>query len=249
MTAQKLSSPLLAVVMTTLNEEQNIVPVCLELLQALKNISSFEIIIIDDGSTDSTLEQLFYVRKTFLPQLRILTHAHCLGKSAGLKSAISAARAPWIATMDGDGQDNPYTIQAMLDIALSYNDDNAIPLVVGVRRKRQDYLSRRLATHFANTLRQCLLRDGCPDTGAPLKLFPRHIFMSLPQFEGMHRFLPALMKHYGAQLVCIETQHRKRLSGRSKYTNINRALVGIRDILGVLWLRNRTRPLDRPTEL
>jgi dolichol-phosphate mannosyltransferase len=116
----------------------------------------------------------------------------------------------------------------------------APPLVVGVRRKRNDSLSRRFATRFANGLRRRLLQDGCPDTGAPQKLFQRTDFLRIPQFEGVHRFLPALLGSYGVPLVCVDVNHRGRLHGSSKYTNFNRALVGIRDLLGVMWLQNRT---------
>ncbi len=249
MTAETLSSPLLAVVITVLNEADNILPVCQELASASEGFPPHEIIIVDDGSSDATLERLLEARRSILPRLRILAHPHCLGKSAGLHTAIAAARAPWIATMDGDGQDDPRTISIMLDEAITCASHDATPLVVGIRRKRRDRFSRRLATRFANGLRRRLLHDGCPDTGAPLKLFPRELFLSLPQFEGLHRFLPALMGRYGAQLICLETTHRQRLHGSSKYTNFNRALVGIRDLLGVMWLQDRARPTRPPTEL
>lgn len=255
MTASKTPAPLLAVVVTVLNEAENILPVCQEIKEALANLPSTEVIFVDDGSTDATQQKLLEARKTLLPGLRILQHPQCLGKSTALRTAIRAAHAPWIATMDGDGQDDPSFIRTMLASALSYEAEYSSsqphpgPLVVGVRRKRQDRFSRRFATRFANGLRQRLLQDNCPDTGAPLKLFRRETFLCLPQFEGLHRFIPALMKVYGAPLICIETQHRSRLHGSSKYTNLNRAIVGIRDLLGVLWLLNRTRQLPPHTEL
>lgn len=249
MAAQKPPTPLLAVVIAVLNEADNILPVCQELASALKDVPSSEIIIVDDGSVDATLERLFEARRTLLPDLRIVSHPTRLGKSAALRTAITAARAPWIATMDGDGQDDPHTITVMFDAALTAESNDTTPLIVGVRRKRRDRLSRRIATRFANGLRKRLLKDGCPDTGAPLKLFPRELFLNLPQFEGLHRFLPALMSRYGAHLICLETQHRQRLYGSSKYTNINRALVGVRDLLGVVWLLNRARPSRSPKEL
>ncbi|TPW34025.1 glycosyltransferase family 2 protein [Oecophyllibacter saccharovorans] len=233
--------PELAVVITVLNEERNILPVCRELAQILPSLPPVEVIIVDDGSTDATMARLLEARQAFLPRLRLFAHPRRLGKSAALRTAITHARAPWIATMDGDGQDDPATFTAMLHHARNRARKGERPLIVGVRHKRRDSFSRRLATRLANGLRRRLLKDGCPDTGAPLKLFPRQLFLALPQFEGLHRFLPALMTSYGAQLHCLETRHRPRLHGQSKYTNLNRALVGIADLLGVLWLQRRTR--------
>lgn len=249
MTASKQQHPLLAVVVSVLNEGDNILPVCTEIRAALATLPPTEVIFVDDGSTDDTLQKLQEARSSILPELRILVHPECLGKSTALRTAIRAARAPWIATMDGDGQDDPAFIRTMLDAVQPYAGSPVQPLVVGIRRKRRDRLSRRFATRFANGLRQKLLKDDCPDTGGPLKLFQRDLFLSLPQFEGLHRFIPALMKHYGAPLVCIETRHRPRLHGQSKYTNLHRALVGIRDMLGVLWLQKRTRQPPSLTEL
>lgn len=249
MTASKMHSPLLAVVVTVLNEGDNILPVCEEIRAALAALPVTEVIFVDDGSTDNTLQKLQEARSTILPELRILVHPERLGKSTALRTAIRIARAPWIATMDGDGQDDPAFIGTMFNAIREYDNTPVGPLVVGIRRKRRDRLSRRLATRFANGLRQRLLKDDCPDTGGPLKLFQRDLFLALPQFEGLHRFIPALMKSYGAPLICIETQHRARLHGHSKYTNFHRALVGIRDMLGVLWLQNRTRRPPPPTEL
>ncbi|MCX5618318.1 glycosyltransferase family 2 protein [Bombella sp. TMW 2.2543] len=249
MTASKSHSPLLAVVVSVLNEGDNILPVCTEIREALTALPPTEVIFVDDGSTDNTLQKLQEARNTILPQLRILIHPECLGKSTALRTAIRAARAPWIATMDGDGQDDPAFIQTMVNAIRGHENAPVGPLVVGIRHKRRDNLSRRLATRFANGLRQRLLKDDCPDTGGPLKLFQRDLFLSLPQFEGLHRFIPALMKSYGAPLICIETQHRARLHGQSKYTNLHRALVGIRDMLGVLWLQKRTRRPPPQTEL
>lgn len=241
--------PELALVITVLNEENNILPVCKEISLYLSELPSLEIIIIDDGSSDKTLSKLLEARKLYFPNnLRILKHKKCYGKSIALRTAITHARAPWIVTMDGDGQDNPAIIPKLYHHALNAQEKGLLPLIVGIRKRRQDKLSRRLATKFANKLRLIFLKDGCPDTGAPLKLFKRELFLSIPHFEGMHRFLPALLGHYGASLICIETTHRARLHGHSKYTNFNRALVGIRDLLGVMWLLNRT-PRIRKTNL
>ncbi|MEJ5117051.1 glycosyltransferase family 2 protein [Gluconobacter cerinus] len=237
----------LSIVMAVLNEADNILPVCQELAGVLDGFpENTEILAIDDGSTDATVEKLLEARRQYLPNLRILSHPRRLGKSAALRTGATAAHGEWMATIDGDGQDDPSSIIRMLELARSANSKP--PLVVGVRRKRNDRLSRRIATKLANGLRRRLLNDGCPDTGAPLKLFSREMFLRIPQFEGVHRFLPALLGHYGAPLICHEVQHRARLHGSSKYTNFNRALVGIRDLLGVMWLQNRTHLPDRLTE-
>ena len=240
-------SPLrLSVVAAVLNEAENIRPVITEIAHALEGLRPFEVIFVDDGSTDATLSELQGCR-ALLPELRVLSLDRRCGKSAALHTGIEAARAPWVATIDGDGQDDPSEIPAML--ALAEGANGAAPLVVGVRLQRHDNLSRRLATRFANGLRERLLRDGCPDTGAPMKLFPREAFLRLPQFEGLHRFLPALLASYGHPLLCVPVRHRARLHGISKYTNWNRALVGLRDMVGVMWLQKRTVRPERVTEV
>ncbi len=241
MTALRLS-----VVATVLNEARNIRPVITEMAGALGELRPFEVIFVDDGSTDATLAELLACRDV-LPELRVLSHDRRCGKSAALRTGIEAARADWIATIDGDGQDDPAEIPALL--ALAEGANSMAPLVVGVRLKRRDRLSRRVATRLANGLRRRLLDDGCPDTGAPMKLFPREAFLRLPQFEGLHRFLPALLGTYGHPLLCKPVRHRPRLHGTSKYTNWNRALVGIRDLFGVIWLQRRTIRPGRVTEI
>ncbi|MFT9400526.1 glycosyltransferase [Acetobacter sp.] len=231
--------PILSIVIAVLNERDNLPFVCEELADACLDLPATEIIFVDDGSQDDTVAVLQQQRAKCLPSLRVLSHDHCCGKSAALRTGITAAKGQWIATIDGDGQDDPRELIALLHLARSAN--GTPPLVVGVRKRRKDGWSRRVATRFANGLRRRLLRDDCPDTGAPIKLFERDAFLRLPQFEGLHRFLPALLNSYGVPLLCHPVKHRPRLHGQSKYTNLNRAIVGVRDLLGVIWLRNRTR--------
>lgn len=238
----------LTLVITVLNEARNIRPVCEELKATFLGQTDVEILFVDDGSSDNTVAALCAFRDDKGLPLRVISHDKQRGKSAALRTGIEAARGQWIATMDGDGQDDPSIIPEMLRRAESCAKAQPSPLVVGVRLKRSDRLSRRVATKLANALRQSILKDGCPDTGAPMKLFARAAFLRIPQFEGVHRFLPALLGAYGARLICVETRHRSRLHGRSKYTNLNRALVGIRDLLGVMWLINRTRLPRHVTE-
>src|SRR5205085_995392 len=152
---------------------------------------------------------------------------------------VRAARAPWVVTMDGDGQDDADDVPRLL--AMAWAGGEPFPLVAGIRIQRRDSWSRRFATKFANGIRQTLLHDNCPDTACGLKAFRRDIFLRLPAFEGMHRFLPALFQTYGHPLVCCPVAHRPRLAGQSKYTNFGRAVVGLWDTLGVIWLQRRTR--------
>ncbi|CAK7192787.1 Dodecaprenyl-phosphate galacturonate synthase [Commensalibacter sp. Nvir] len=229
----------LSIVVTVLNEEENILPVCKEISTILCQLPKTEIIFVNDGSTDKTLQRLIEAKKTILPSLTILSHDHCCGKSQALLTAIEKSQGRWIATMDGDGQDDPKDIISMWSIAA--NALNCPPLIVGVRLKRNDNLSRRFATRFANKFREFLLKDGCVDTGAPMKLFLKNDFLRLPHFEGVHRFLPALFKHYGIPLSCYPVHHRSRLNGISKYTNFNRAIVGLGDLFGVVWLLKRIK--------
>lgn len=242
-----IDKPLLTIVAAVLNEAENIRPVCAEIAASLVGLSPYEVVFVDDGSTDATVAELLAARDV-LPQLRVISHDRRCGKSAALLTGIEAARGTWIATIDGDGQDDPREIVSMLALALAAGPVQPGPLVVGVRLKRNDNLSRRFATRFANGLRRRLLNDGCPDTGAPMKLFRRADFLHLPQFEGVHRFLPALFQHYGSALICTPVHHRARLHGSSKYTNLNRAVVGVRDVMGVMWLQSRTRIPERLTE-
>ena len=242
-----VDTPLLTIVAAVLNEAENIRPVCTEIAAALVGLSPYEVVFIDDGSTDATVAELLAARDV-LPQLRVISHDRRCGKSAALRTGIEAAHGTWIATIDGDGQDDPREIVSMLALALAAGPVTPGPLVVGVRLKRNDNLSRRFATRFANGLRRRLLNDGCPDTGAPMKLFRRDDFLRLPQFEGVHRFLPALFQHYGSALICKPVHHRARLHGSSKYTNLNRAVVGVRDMMGVMWLQSRTQVPERLIE-
>lgn len=235
--------PRLSVVIAVYNEAENVAAVLDELMTALAGVAPFEVVFVDDGSTDATAGQITALAH---PAIRLLRHDRRCGKTAALRTGATAARAEWIATMDGDGQNDPADIPAMLGLALAAA--GAPPLVAGIRLRRHDKLSRRIATRFANGLRQAVLADRCPDTGCGLKAFRRDDFLRLPAFEGMHRFLPALFQAYGHPLLCHTVTHRARLRGQSKYTNLGRALVGVGDMLGVIWLRSRTTLPHKVTE-
>jgi dolichol-phosphate mannosyltransferase len=146
-----------------------------------------------------------------------------------------------VVTLDGDGQNDPRDIRRLLWARDAARDrPDAGGLIVGLRRNRHDSLVRRLSSRIANAVRARLLRDGCPDTGCGLKLFPRDTFLQLPQFDHMHRFLPALFRSHGCEVIAVDVNHRPRLHGRSKYGVSDRLWVGIADLAGVMWLQRRT---------
>ena len=232
----------LSILIPAHNEADNILPLLAEIDAALgrPGLAPFlpaEIIVIDDGSTDAMPDQL----KAALannPRLRVLRHDRRSGQSAAVQSGARAARGDWIATLDGDGQNDPADLER-LAMALSANPDLAF--ASGLRQKRRDTLSRRFASRFANKLRQSILQDGCTDSACGLKIFRRDAFLALPGFDGMHRFMPALFLSYGYRAVYIPISHRPRQRGVSKVTMAGRALIGITDLFGVWWLKRRAR--------
>jgi dolichol-phosphate mannosyltransferase len=235
----------LSVVIAVLNESENVEAVTAAVLDALAPGPAFELIFVDDGSTDDTAAVLAQLAATNV-SVRVLRHGRRCGKSAALRTGVTAARGVWIGTLDGDGQNDARDIAEML--ALAQAAAEPWPLVAGVRLRRDDPLSRLIATRIANGFRQAVLGDRCPDTGCGVKLFRREDFLRLPMFEGMHRFLPALFQRYGHPLICKPVRHYARLKGVSKYTNWGRALVGVIDLLGVIWLTRRTHVPDRVIE-
>lgn len=228
--------PELSVVVPVHDERDNILPLIDEIVAALLDRIDFEIVCVDDASTDDSLAMLREAMGDY-PQLRVLHHATRSGQSAALRNGVKAARGTWIATLDGDGQNDPADIPKMLD--LRDQAPAAVKLFAGWRVTRRDSASKRLGSHFANALRRRLLRDATPDTGCGTKLFEREAFLDLPWFDHMHRYLPALMLRAGWQVRSVPVNHRAREGGRSKYTNFGRALVGIADLRGVAWLIRR----------
>lgn len=197
-----------------------------------------EIIVVDDGSVDGTRTELTVLQRD-LPQLRVICHDRSCGQSAAIRSGVLAARAPLIATMDADGQ-NPASNLPLLLAAFSTGRDR-LGLVQGQRLDRRDRWSRRLASRTANRIRRTLLQDGVSDSGCGLKAFRRDVYLSLPYFDHIHRFMPAMVAREGWQVVTVPVTHAPRLSGRSKYGNLQRALVGAVDLLGAAWLIRRRR--------
>ena len=231
-------SPQLSVVVPVHNEEDNVAPLVGEIVTALRGRIDFEIVYVDDASKDATLQRLRDLQAT-VPELRVIRHVSNAGQSTAVRNGVKAARAPWIATLDGDGQNDPADIPNLL--AKRDAGDPQTKLYAGWRVNRQDSGSKRWASKWANAIRSRMLHDATPDTGCGIKLFEREAFLDLPYFDHMHRYLPALMQRAGWQTVSVPVNHRHRTAGVSKYNNLGRALVGIRDLRGVAWLIVRSR--------
>ena len=230
--------PELSVVVPVHNERDNIVPLLTEVAAALRGKADFEIVYVDDCSKDDSLAVLTSAKAQF-PELRVMRHLSQSGQSTALRTGIKAARGAWIATLDGDGQNDPADIPKLL--TMRAESPAAIKLFAGWRVDRKDTGSKRWASKFANGIRSRLLRDATPDTGCGIKLFERAAFLDLPYFDHMHRYLPALFQRAGWQVKSVPVNHRPRGSGVSNYNNLNRALVGISDLRGVSWLIRRSK--------
>ena len=233
-----MSHPELSVVVPVFNERDNVTPLINEIVAALRGVVPFEIVYVDDHSRDDTLAVLQALKAT-VPELRVLHHVNQSGQSTAVRTGVKAARGAWIATLDGDGQNDPADIPKLL--AERAKAAAEVKLFAGWRVNRQDTGSKRWASRFANAIRSRMLRDATPDTGCGIKLFEREAFLDLPYFDHMHRYLPALMQRAGWKTISVPVNHRHRASGVSKYNNLNRALVGLRDLRGVAWLITRSK--------
>lgn len=237
----------MSVVVPVRNEQDNILPLVAEIHAALEHRCRFEVLYVDDGSTDGTTTVLAEALTKY-PRLRVLAHGRSCGQSAALWTGVRAARAPWVATLDGDGQNDP----ADLPRLLAARDDPQRPpnlqLVTGRRAVRRDRWAKRVSSRIANAVRSRLLHDATPDTGCGLKLALRSAYLDLPFFDHMHRFLPALVQRNGGATLSVDVNHRPRSRGRSNYGVQDRLWVGIVDLFGVMWLRRRMRR-TKSTEL
>ena len=231
----------LSVVIPVKNEAGNIGPLVAEIAAALDDLIDYEIVYVDDGSIDRTAAEIRELQQS-KPRLRLVRHADGAGQSAAIRTGVKAALGDWIATLDGDGQNDPADIPALWRIA---QDSPAEPpvLIAGQRTRRQDSWTKRRSSRIANAVRRRLLHDDTPDTGCGLKLFRRALFLDLPYFDHMHRFLPALVLREGGVVRSVPVNHRPRQRGTSNYGVFDRLWVGIVDLLGVMWLRRRaSRP-------
>lgn len=227
----------LSIVIPVLNESENVKTLCEEIHAALSSQLRYEIIFVDDGSTDDTPE---LVKKCMSgSNVRLLRHGRTSGQSVAVRTGVKAARAKWVGTLDGDCQNDPADLIRLYEVATSSPDGRA--LVMGHREKRQDSLLKRISSRVANGVRSRLLGDDCPDSGCGIKVFDRTSYLDLPFFDHMHRFLPALFGATGQRVSSVKVSHRPRLHGTSKYGLWNRLWVGIVDMVGVMWLRRRAK--------
>lgn len=226
----------LSVVIPAHNEAGNIGQLVAEVCAALRDLCPFEVICVDDASADGTLDELRELAAS-TPELRVLRHPNQSGQSAAVRSGIKAATADWIATLDGDGQNDPADLPKLWQEHLRASPD--VKLIVGWRTQRRDSASKRIGSRIANAVRQRLLRDDTPDTGCGIKLIEREAFLNLPHFNHMHRYLPALMKGNGFRAISVPVNHRPRGAGKSHYSNLGRLSVAFADLVGVSWLLRR----------
>lgn len=229
----------LSVVVPVHNEAGNAASLAREIAAALDG-RAFEIIFVNDASTDSTIEELAGIR-TEIPQLRILSHRRNAGQSRAIRTGIIAARAPVIGTLDGDGQNDPADLPALYRTLTRADAPDDLAMVMGRRAKRQDSAWKRFGSRFANNIRQKLLKDGCDDSGCGIKVIRRDIFLMLPYFDHIHRYMPALIRAEGFQSEFVDVNHRGRIHGASKYTNFGRLFAALSDLRGVIWLLKRRK--------
>ena len=232
-------APAVSVVVPVRDEAENVVPLIEEIDAALRGQVAYEIVYVDDGSVDATPDRLREAAAT-RPWVRIVRHRDACGQSTAIASGVEAARAPVVATLDGDGQNDPADIPALLSVHGEAGDSERV-LVTGLRAKRRDSWVKRASSRIANGVRSRMLGDNTPDTGCGLKVFNRSAFLSMPRFDHMHCFLPALMLRLGGRVVSVPVNHRPRERGDSKYGTLDRLFVGITDLFGVMWLKRRSR--------
>ena len=229
----------ISVVIPAFNEAGNIGRLVEETYAAVPPDMLAEVIVVDDGSDDATGAEVKALMGR-LPGLRYMRHRERSGQSASLRTGITGAASAVIATMDGDGQNDPRDIPNLV-ARIAPPGSGGPSLVNGVREKRKATGSRRWASRAANRIRDAILKDDCPDSGCGIKVYWREAFLRLPFFTSMHRYLPFLFKTYNYEVAYVAVNDRPRLAGQSKYTNFGRALIGIHDLIGVTWLRRRTR--------
>jgi dolichol-phosphate mannosyltransferase len=230
-----MSGATLSIIIPCFNEAQNIAAVVGEAVEKTEGTGA-QIIVVDDGSDDGTSDA---ARSVTSNRVKVITHPNRAGKSAAIRTGALSASTVWIATMDGDGQDDPADLVRMAE-EVDLAQVERIGLVAGVRQNRTDGGSRKWASRFANKLRKSLLKDDCPDTACGLKVMPRDLFLAMPFYDSLHRYFPAWTKHFGFEARYVPVTNRPRAAGQSKYSNVGRAVAGFFDLMGVVWLMRRT---------
>ena len=246
--AATVPSPQLSVVIPVHNEAGNVAVLARENQAVLDGRLKYEVLFVDDGSSDETAAEVLKILDGSVAPIRLLRHKACSGQSAGIRTGVVAAKAPWIVTLDGDGQNDPADIPRLIEALQEHGFDGRLKLVMGNRKARRDTLLRRLSSRIANGVRSTVLHDGTPDTGCGIKLLEREMFLQLPHFDHLHRFLPALVQRAGYRVISVPVNHRQRLRGKSKYGVNNRLWVGIVDLFGMMWLIRRRNVLQASTE-
>ncbi len=236
----------ISIVVPVRNEAENILPLVQEISAALAGRWEYEIIYVNDGSTDATAERLAEAMARW-PNLRHLKHAVSTGQSAAVRSGVRAARGAIVATLDGDGQNNPAFLPQLID-AIEKGGER-IGLAAGQRVGRKDTGFKKFQSRVANAIRNLILHDGTRDTGCGLKAFPREVFLMMPYFDGLHRFLPALVRREGYEIAYVDVVDRPRRAGVSNYGFFDRLWIGILDLFGVWWLIRRKKPTPVATEV
>jgi dolichol-phosphate mannosyltransferase len=235
-----------SIVVPVRNEADNIAPLIAEIAAALDGRWAYEIVYVNDGSTDATAERLAAEMKA-RPNLRVLRHEKSSGQSAAVRSGVRAAHGAVVATLDGDGQNNPVFLRDLIS-ALEQGGAR-VGLVAGQRVGRKDTGFKKFQSRVANRVRNAILKDGTRDTGCGLKAFRRDVFLMMPYFDGLHRFLPALMRREGYDIAYVDVIDRPRHSGVSNYGFFDRLWIGIMDLCGVWWLIRRKKPTPDVTEV
>ena len=237
----------ISVVVPVHNEAGNAAALAREIADAMSG-RAFELIFVNDASTDSTLGELVEL-KSELPQLRVLSHRKNAGQSRAIRTGVQHARAPIVGTLDGDGQNDPADLPELFRRLTRPDAPEKLAMVMGRRAKRQDTAWKRFGSRFANNIRQRLLKDGCDDSGCGIKVIRRSVYLELPYFDHMHRYMPALINAEGYKAEFVNVNHRGRIHGVSKYTNFGRLGAAVSDLRGVTWLMKRRRNPDGADEV
>lgn len=237
----------LSVVVPVHNEVGNAAVLAREIAEVMEG-RAFELIFVNDASTDDTLDELVAL-KPEIPQLRILSHRKNAGQSRALRTGVKAARAPVIGTVDGDGQNDPADLPKLYRQLTRAGAPEKLAMVMGRRASRKDTAWKRFGSRFANSIRQKLLNDGCDDSGCGTKVVKRDVFLELPYFDHMHRYMPAMIRADGYEAEFVDVNHRDREHGISKYNNFGRLAAAASDLRGVTWLMKRRRPTGGVDEM